>query len=910
MLVMSRGALSAAQAERYYTEKYSVDDYYSEEQRVAGEWFGRGAAALGLSGTVAPEDFRAVLEGRDPHTGQTLVRDSARGQGRRAGWDATFNAPKSVSLQALAGGDGRLVAAHRQAVSRALTELEGFALSRRRGGREWVLTENVVAARFEHIAARPAQGGDDSPAPDPHLHTHVVIANLTRRPDRAWRALDPLEIYRSQGFATAVYRAELALAVGRLGYRIRVTAADGRWELEGYTRSQLQAFSRRRQEIEQELSRLGLKGAAAAQNLAHQTRAPKQRWSSDQLAARWRERAARHGIRPEVLLCEARGREIPPLDPDRAREALRFSTAHHTEREAVVDRRAVEATALRFAMGHTDLDRLRRAVAEAQERGELLAASAEITSPQGAYTTADMIALERDNLRRARAGIGRAEPLAPLASLAGWVPNRPLGADQLATARATLLARDWITCIEGHAGTAKTTTVGAIGEFAQAQGYRVRGFAPTTRAVQALAAAGLEARTVASLLASAEAEREARALWLVDESSLLGTRQLNELLRRADTAGVARVVLVGDQRQHHAIEAGRPVHQLQRAGIQVARLETIRRQRPAPLRAVVKLAAAGRIERALALLEEQNRIREVPEPGARHQAIAREYLAAHAAGELALVVSPANPERMQLNRMIHQELTAHGKVAARAHQQSILVNRDLTRAQRKHANSYQVDDVVRFTRGSARLGLRGGSYARVATVDRERDRIGVRTERGDLVDYTPARLVGVQVFHEAQRAFAAGDRIQFRAPNRELRVANGELATITAIDDSRVELRLVRGGHLRGGRELLRHTDYGYASTSHSSVGATVERVIVNIDTLGAAELVNRKQFYVSISRSRSELTLYTDSRARLPGAVARSREKAIALDRVLQRPGPRIIPDPARAPHPAHAHGRSWGHR
>ena len=219
MLVMSKGALSAGQAETYYEEKYVRDDYYSEEQRVTGEWFGKGAAALGLAGEISSDDFRAVLQGQRPAAGDVLVRN-ANGHGeRRAGWDATFNAPKSVSIQALVGGDSGLAAAHRHAVTRALHELEQYALSRRHGGSEWVATNNIVAARFDHIAARPSQGTDDSYGPDPHLHTHVVIANMTLRPDAAWRGLDPIEIYRSQAFATAVYRSELAREVGNSATR-------------------------------------------------------------------------------------------------------------------------------------------------------------------------------------------------------------------------------------------------------------------------------------------------------------------------------------------------------------------------------------------------------------------------------------------------------------------------------------------------------------------------------------------------------------------------------------------------------------------------------------------------------------------------------------------------------------------
>jgi len=245
MLAMSKGALTAAQAETYYKEKYSQDDYYSEKQQVVGQWFGHGAEELGLSGEVASEHFRAVLRGMHPASGEVLVRKANGYHDRRAGWDATFNAPKSVSIQSLAGGDEGLIEAHRNAVSRALGKLEHYALSRRRGGSEWVVTGNVVAARFDHVAARPASSVEDGYGPDPHLHTHVVIANMTRRPDGEWRGLDPVEIYRTQNMATAIYRSELAREVQQLGYEIRVAGHDGRWELDGYTREQVMAFSRR-----------------------------------------------------------------------------------------------------------------------------------------------------------------------------------------------------------------------------------------------------------------------------------------------------------------------------------------------------------------------------------------------------------------------------------------------------------------------------------------------------------------------------------------------------------------------------------------------------------------------------------------------------------------------------------------
>lgn len=884
MLVMSRGALSAAQAETYYEEKYAQDDYYSEKRKVVGQWFGRGAEALGLSGEVASEDFHAILRGQRPSDGEVLVRNANGRDERRAGWDATFNAPKSVSVQALVGGDAKLADAHRRAVTRALRELEQYALSRRNGGSEWVSTNNIVAARFDHIAARPSQGVDDGYGPDPHLHTHVVIANMTQRPDGLWRGLDPVEIYRSQSFATAVYRSELAREAQRLGYEIEVTGTDARWELRGYTRAQVMAFSRRRQEIAETLSRQGLNGAAAAQNIAHQSRRSKDRRCEEELREEWTVRAQEYGIG-----FQPRSAELDPVSRIEAENAVRFALAHATEREALIDRRMLEAAALQHGMGRTSLDQVRDEGHQRQKQGEIIAVRTSSSSPLALFTTPDMIALERENLDLMREGRGQAKPIAQPDQIRKWAAARCLLADQAQTAEITLTANHWLSAIEGRAGSAKTTTVGAIAEFAHERGYSVEGFAPTTRAVRALAEAGISARTVASLLENSPASMGEKQLWLVDESSLLSTRQMNQLLHRAGERKVARIVFIGDQRQHHAIGAGRPIYQMLQAGMPVARLDAIRRQRDPQLRQAVTLAAEGRIADALTLLEKQNRVREIARPSDRYRAIAREYLAAHEAGQRVLVVSPANDERRQLNAAIREALKGRGHIADDGREHTILVNRNLTRAQRSHARHYEADDVILYRRGSAKLGLPGGGYASVEAIDARHNRITVRTENGGQITYNPKRPTGVEVFRSERRAIAAGERIQFRRPDRALGVANGQFATVLALADTKAILRTDRGRELSALLGRLRHIDHGYASTSHSSQGATVDRVIVNIDTLRSIELVNRKQFYVSISRARDQISVYTDDREALRHAVNRNREKSIALEQGRIRLQPQI---------------------
>lgn len=886
MMVLSPQALEVAQAETYFEEHYSHDDYYSEGRKVAGRWFGRGAEDLGLGAEVSREDFSALLKGVNPNNGAVLVPAAAHNQKHRAGWDGVFSAPKSISVQALVGSDHRLINAHRSAVEKALVEIEKYALSRQRAGQESVVTGNVVAARFDHIAARPSENAPESQAPDPQLHTHVVFLNLTRRPDGQWRALDPQEIYRSQIYATAVYRAELARAVERLGYRIAVTAPNGAWELEGYSREQVMAFSLRRQDIQSRMAEAGLEGAAAAQLIAYKTRQSKQQLSEKELVAEWRQRAVAYGIDAHRIAMAAG--ERGPAEEEGAEiidESVRFSRLHNSEREAVIDRRALEASALQHAMGRAVPERVREWIAMEQERGQLIPIASDWRNPQGCFTTPEMLRLEHENIALMSAGVGAAAPIAAVEEATEWAIQWGLFADQVQAARVTIGARDWVTAIEGRAGAAKTTTVGAIREFAEQRGYTVRGFGPTSGSVKALGEAGILAKTVASLIENGRVEPAQKQLWLIDESSLLATRQVNRLLHMAQSVRVDRIVFVGDQRQHQAIEAGNPINQLIRGEMIVARLNVIRRQRDPELRRTVEQAARGDVREALRLLEERRRIFEIAAPEKRYRLIAADYLRFHRAGERTLVVSPANSERRELNREIRETLIEHGHVARAGRDHGILVNRDLTRTQRWHASNYEEGDVIRFTRASSRMGIAKNAYLTVEAVDRRTNSLMLRAADGRQIAFSPGRFKSIEAYRPEQRVIAVGERIQFRAPERSLKVANGEFATVLEIADDSVVLKLDRGRTLKARLPEIRHIDYGYASTSHAAQGATVDRVIVNIDTTRGVQLVNRRQFYVSLSRARHDARIYTNDNDALRRAAARDLQKAIALDALRRRP-------------------------
>lgn len=899
MMSMS-DALSAAQTEHYFDEHYSVDDYYTQGQTCVGQWIGKGAAELGLAGDISRDNFSALLQGVSPRTGAVLIPAATHNGEHRAGWDSVFSAPKSVSIQALIGGDNRLISAHTRAVERALAEVEDYALARQHGGQEYVITSNVVGAAFNHLAARPA---DDGRLPDPQLHTHVVLLNMTRRPDGEWRSLDPRQIFGAQDLGSAIYRTELAREVQRLGYRIQVTAANGAWELEGYTRQQVMAFSARRQQILKRLAEQGLSGPKAAQIVALGTRQAKRDYDETEMKADWEKRAREHGIDARAHCWEALGRgdQNPEFTHVISEQALNFARAHSTNREAVVDRRDMEAAALQHGMGKVDLAAVRQQIGVQEAALSLIrAGNPDPRHPRGAFTTDEMLALERQNVALMRARLeAPAQPVADADEVQRWAEAKGLSAEQIAAAHLALSSDKGISAIEGFAGAAKTTTVGAIREFAESHGYTVRGFGMTSGSVKALREAGIEARTLASLLANPLPSPIGPELWFVDESSLVATVKANQTLKAAAELAIQRFMLVGDQGQHQGIEAGAPIRQFLAQGMPVATLQDIRRQHDPQLRIAVRTARDdGRA--AFDLLREQGRITEIADVNQRYRQIAADYLAGHEAGQNTLVVSPGNDERQALNAEIRKLLLEHGHIDKHGHEHQILVRRDFTPAQIRNAGSYQEGDVIHCagTRVQQRQGIRKDSYVTVEAVNRSAKTLTLRAEDGRRLEACPIKWndthhVAAEVYKPENRKLAGGDRLQFRHPDNRRNIANGEFAVLTAIGATEATIRF----HAKQNRELtlplsaMRHVDYGYTVTSFSSQGSTVDRVIVNDDSMRSSRLVNREQLYVSISRGRIDARVYTNDAEALQFAVTRDPKKEIALDAVKQRPTQELKP-------------------
>jgi conjugative relaxase-like TrwC/TraI family protein len=407
MLTISK-PLSASQAQTYHERELASEKqhYWSRDQQGHSEWQGKLADQWKLAGFVEAETFARLSEGQHPHTAEQLVRHqvSRTYEGKfgkevtsaehRAGWDATFSAPKSVSLTTLVGGDERVREAHRESVRTALRELERYTQARIGNVHVPETTGKFIAATFEHDTARPVDG-----YAAPQLHTHAVIFIKTEQANGTTRSLQPHELFVSQRYVTAVYRSELAMRLQMLGYELE-RGKHRQPEIRGYTKEYLDASSPRREQIKDHMREQGIDGAAAAQIAAHHTRDRKELLSQGEVLQRHRELAAEHGHQADRVVAQAlqHGHQRMQDVKAQAQSAVTWARDHVFERAAVQDGRAILETAVARGMGESTYTSIRQEFQRRINTGEFQQLSQ--IGARRQYTTKVMAGMEREIVDR------------------------------------------------------------------------------------------------------------------------------------------------------------------------------------------------------------------------------------------------------------------------------------------------------------------------------------------------------------------------------------------------------------------------------------------------------------------------------------------------------------------------------
>jgi len=811
-------------------------DYYlspsGEQIQGVGTWHGKAAAELGLTGEVSREQLLRVWEGKDPTTGELLVRRSAQGE-HVAAIDCTFSAPKSVSVVwALADPAHRteLEEAQSRATTVALAHIEAATpLVRRRIGGEvrHERSAGLAVARFRHHTSRLCtEQHEQGHAPDPQLHDHCAIANLALRADDArastrrwaggegrWAAVDSRELYRVAAEAGAVYRAELAAELMRLGYRVH---RQGRYfEITGVSTEVQRTFSTRAQEVEAAVAAFTARHGRRptdeeGRNLVVLSRQPK---AADHAPAfaQWQERAAAAGFAPDDI---PQLRRHQPLDLDRVsptdevildqvvRQLTHLDSPHSLTRSAAV----FDERTLRIATAEAAQGRLRGAHVEALIGA--VGSSPELVKLDAVHrTTQTMLDMEREVLLAARV---------KALSTHGFSAKSSSVRDALAHARVDLSAEQQnavrsladgraLALLTAPAGAGKGEVMRAVTAAYQADGHRVIALAAAGETAQRLRqeTGADEARTLDSFVQRQTGQTPADivgALILVDEAGLLETQRWSKLLPAAEGA---KVIAAGDAAQLSPIEAGGLWSVLEKRLGAATLSENYRAQEQWARDAWTALREGQALD-ALRAFEERGQI-----------VVADDRIAARTAAvdawdhnrqgtpldRVLLLTDSSNAEVDTLNAAAQQRRLDAGELAP----ESITVQAPYRDSLLAREEQLHPGDVVTFER-------------RLYPAEQQRD-----------------------------------DRADIRSVRR---VENGEAGVITGVDveHERVTVQL-RDREITVQRQQLDALRLGYAQHVYSAQGRTVDRAFV---LLGGWQ-TDRENAYVGVSRARESTVVITD---------------------------------------------------
>jgi len=864
----------AAQAKNYYTSnlKYEADPnklgkYYGQEQEVIGEWQGKAAEPLGLKGKVDQKSFEALCDNRRPDgSGKLTVRNNDH---RRVGYDFNFNCPKSVSVVHALTGDERILGAFRESVSETMRQIESGMKTRVRvhGADEDRKTGNMVWGEFIHFTARPVEG-----RPDPHLHAHCYAFNATYDPvEEKWKAGQFGDIKRDGEYYEAAFHARLAKKIGELGYA--VGRSGDWWEIKGLSRETLEKFSQRTEKIEEAAKQGGVQDAHAKEKLAAMTREKKVNTSMSDLKREWAERLTPDEKQSLSGLLGHQQNQVVT-----ARESMDYALAHCHERASVVTDKALVTEALWHGIGQVDV---------AQVERQLLREDILTQDMDGRRwcTTKEVLREEWENIDFVKRGYGQCRPLNIMPYT---LQNPQLGQDQKDAVRHVMTSPDRVMALRGPAGAGKTTMMQEAVAGIEAGGYKVFVFAPSAESSRGtLREEGFEkADTVAHLLTNEalHPQLQGQVLW-IDEAGLLSARQMRGIFQLAEKQD-CRVILSGDTRQHTSVERGDALRLLEKcAELKPAELTEIRRQHHEQYREAVRDFSNDKPAEGFAKLDAMGSIIEAGDE--RYRQLALDYADAVARRKTALVVSPTHAEGEKVTVAIREELKQRGKLGTDERKFIRVINQQWTEAQRGNPQSYRPGQVVQFHQNAP--GFTRGERVVVCGVNDVS--VLARDERGRESALPLHFAARFQVYEAQTLQIAPKDKIRITQNGFTLdgrhRLNNGAIHQVKGFTQNG-DLKLSNGWVIGKDYGNLAH---GYCQTSHAAQSKTVDHVFVaqSAASLGAS---SAEQFYVSVSRARDSVTVYTDDKERLAETIQSSSARMTAHE-LLKLPVATNIIDP-----------------
>lgn len=869
---------SASGAKSYFATELNQADYYINDQELKGRFQGKLAERLGLGLDADKDTFFALCENINPKTDENLTWMTK--DNRTVGYDINFHCPKSVSIVHALSGNRDILDLFEQSVTQTMREIEQDVMTRVRKDGAYFdrKTSELVWAEFTHQTARPVEGY----APDPHLHAHCFVFNATfDKEENKYKAAQFREIMRDMPYHQARFHKVLSDKLILAGYDIERTKSS--FEITGVPKRVIDHFSKRTNEIGQIAKEKGITDAKDLDGLGARTRGKKQKGlSMTELRQEWRkqirelETAENLDSDPDyngVIRKPVDKNKLPVHDP---KNVVDFTLNHVFTRASVVPERRLQAQAYRYAVGQSgaSVDQIDQAVftdnriIRVKENGRTVC------------TTKAVLTEEKEMVDLARKGLGKVEPLykeAPALDLTGQQKN---------AVEHILTTRNRVSIVRGAAGSGKTTLMKEAAEKIEATGKKLTVIAPTAQASRGvLKDEGFnDANTVAKFLVDQDMQAHIKdqVLW-VDEAGLLGTGDMKHILQIVEEQNT-RLILGGDTRQHASVVRGDALRILNTVGkIQTAEVNKIFRQRTESYRDAVQDLAKGHVRTAFGKLDNIGSIKEI-DPADGSKQLVDDYVAALKKGKTGLIISPTHKQGEEVTAAVRKELKKEGLIGKREIVARKLANTNMTEAEKSDYRLYKKGQVIQFNQNMK--GVKRGSAWTVENVDETNIHINNGNEQIS-VPVTASKKF--DVFEDKEIALSLGDKVQITKngfDKHRTRLDNGQALQVKSVSkkDGIVLINPVSKNLYYLDKDFG-HISHAHCITSYASQGKTVDEVFIH-QPAATFPATDAKQFYVSVSRGRDNVHIYTDDKEQLLEYASEMGDRKSALELVGEQYG------------------------
>lgn len=863
---------SAAGAKKYFSEEYYYEgasnqlNYYSEKNQLIGKWGGMAAEKLGLQGDIHKDDFGNLCDNINPETGKTLT--GRNDVDRTVGYDFTFNASKSVSLAYTFGNDKdkqEILNAFRDSVTDTMQEIEtGMqARVRAKGKNENRETGNIAYGEFVHFTTRPVDG-----LPDPHLHAHCFVFNATYdEHESMWKAGQFRQTKQNAPYYEAVFHSRFADNLQQAGYNIERTTNG--FEIAGLEKDTLEKFSRRTKEIEEHAKENNITDAKEKSQIGAKTREAKRtNVTPEHEYTEWESRLTEQEYE---RLKNLKGLKIVEKNEagEQAKEALTYSLDHHLERKSVAPDKEILATAIKSSIGTATPEQVKK---EFYANKNILSVK---ENARTFITTKQALAEEKSLIINANSFRGKFAPINE-----NYKTRSDLLNDQQKRAiQYALNTTDGITIISGKAGTGKTTLMMEVKHGINAAGKGIFAYAPSSEASRVVQRSeGFKnAETLASLIQNKSRHQELRnqVIW-IDEAGMVSNKDMNQVLAIAKEQN-ARVILSGDTRQHNSVERGDALRIIQKySGIASITVDKIQRQKNSDYRQAVKFLSEAKIENGFKKLESIGAITEIADSKERIKAVAEDYYSSTFKGnklQNVLVIAPTHAEGELVTNEIRNKLKESKHIANDNREFTVLKNLQYTEAQKQKLENYKQGDILAFHQNIK--GIKAG--AKLEVLNTADNNIIAKDNKGKKYAIPVSKVRNFNVFECRKIEISTGDKIRITGNGKDTKgkhLFNGTTYNIAGFD-KQGNVRLSNGSVLPSN---YGHFTFGYVMTSHASQGKTTDKIIISQSSLsGRASSI--EQFYVSVSRGKKAVSIYTDDKAELMHSVSQSTQRTSATE-------------------------------